>query len=60
MAVDQPEQGQSSTTKLWRAKVLPTMGIGLVIGVLVILVACLLVGTTSSGGWIHISSSVTR
>ena len=56
MAVDQTQQGQPSpTAKPWCSKVLPTRGIGLVMGVLVIL--ALLAGTTSSG-WIHLSSSV--
>jgi hypothetical protein len=57
MAVDQAEQGQSSSTaKAWWTKVLPTRGIGLVMSVLVIL-ALLAAGTTSSG-WFHLSSSV--
>jgi len=56
MAVDQTQKGQPSpTAKPWCSKVLPTRGIGLVMGVLVIL--ALLAGTTSSG-WIHLSSSV--
>ncbi|TKW27986.1 hypothetical protein SEVIR_3G293800v4 [Setaria viridis] len=55
MAVDQTEQGQSSTAKPWRTKALPTRSIvGLVMGVLVVL--ALLHGTTSSG-WVHLSSS---
>ncbi|CAN6347291.1 unnamed protein product [Urochloa humidicola] len=55
MAVDQTEQGQSSTAKPWWKKVLPNRGIGLVMGVLVIL--ALLAGTTTSSGWIHFASS---
>ncbi|CAL4900064.1 unnamed protein product [Urochloa decumbens] len=56
MAVDQTKlQGQSSTAKSWWTKVLPTRGIGLVMGVLVIL--ALLAGTTSSGWTIHLGSS---